>query len=96
MPLIIAVKVVPSSGKTMAQLDASGRLKVYVKSPPEDGKANKELIKYLASALGTTQQLVTIISGATSRNKKIKIELPLTHEDVIARLGLAVQKSLIK
>ncbi len=95
MPIIIEVKVVPSSGKLGACLDASNKLKIYLKSPPEDGKANRELIKYLAQALNTTQAAVSIIAGATGRKKKIRIELTLTYDEVISRLGLAVQKSFM-
>lgn len=95
MPLIIHVKVVPSSGRIGACLDASNKLKIYLKSPPEQNKANVELVKYIAKALGSPQSAITIVSGAISRNKKIKIELPLTYDDVISRLGLAVQKTFI-
>lgn len=95
MSIIIEVKVVPSAGKTGACLDASNKLKMYLKSPPEAGKANLELIRYLAQALGTTQAEISIIAGAISRKKKVKIALPLTYDDIIARLGLAVQKSFM-
>lgn len=95
MPIIIDVKVIPNASKTGACLDASNKLKIYLKSPPEDGKANRELIKYLAKALGTTAAAIDIIAGATSRTKKIKILLPLTYDDIVTRLGLAVQKSFI-
>lgn len=95
MPLIIDVKVVPSSGRLGASLDASNKLKIYLKSPAEQNKANGELVKYFAKALGTTQSAITIVSGAISRKKKIKIDLPLTYDEVISRLGLAVQKTFI-
>lgn len=95
MSLIIEVKVVPSSGRTCACLDASNKIKIYLKSAPEQNKANDELIKYLAKALGAPRSVLTIVAGATSRNKKIKIELPMTYDDVITRLGLAVQKTFI-
>lgn len=95
MSIIIEVKVIPSTGKSGACLDASNKLKIYLKSPPEDGKANKELIKYLAHALNAPQASITIIAGTTGRRKKIKIELPLSYDDIISRLGLAVQKSFM-
>jgi uncharacterized protein (TIGR00251 family) len=95
MSLLVTLKVIPSSGRSGFTLDASGKLKVYLKSPPEDGKANKELIQLLAKALGCTQDLITIVSGATSRTKKIKIDVPLTYDDVISRLGFALQTKFL-
>lgn len=92
--LIIEMKVVPSSGKSALVLDKSGRLKAFLKSPPEDGKANKELCKLLAQSLGCTQSAVTIIAGATSRNKKILLEIPLSFDEMLSKLGLAIQTKL--
>ena len=55
MTLTCTIKVVPRSGKQKAVLDKTGRLKIYLKSPPEDGKANKELISYMSSMLKVPQ-----------------------------------------
>jgi len=45
MSLVFDLKVVPRSGRNKWVLDKSGKLKCYLKSPPEKGLANKELIK---------------------------------------------------
>jgi uncharacterized protein (TIGR00251 family) len=95
MGLIIEIKVIPRSGKSTFQLDPSGKLRAYLVSPPEDGKANKELIKLLAQGLSCTQSAIRIVAGATVRNKKIHIDLPLTRDDVITKLGFAVQTKLV-
>ena len=55
MTLTCTIKVVPRSGKQKAVLDKTGRLKIYLKSPPEDGKANKELISYMSGMLKVPQ-----------------------------------------
>ncbi len=91
MALILEIKVIPSSGRATFCLDASNKLKAYLKSSPEGGKANKELIQLLAHALHCPQYLITIISGMTTRNKKIKISLPLTHDELINKLGFAIE-----
>ena len=96
MGLILEIKVTPRSGRATFTLDATGKLKAFLKSPPEDGKANRELIQMLAQALSCPQAALIIVSGATSRNKKIKIDLPLTRDDVINKLGFAVQTNLLK
>lgn len=78
MPLIFELKVVPSSGRSGFVRDKSGIIKCYLKSPPVDGKANRELIKLIAKAVGAHQSDVLIIQGLTNRKKKIKIDKPLT------------------
>ncbi|MFH1591665.1 MAG: DUF167 domain-containing protein [archaeon] len=50
--------------------EARGALKVSVKAPPEKGKANAELIRFLKKESGKD---ISIISGFTSRKKLIKI-----------------------
>ncbi len=94
MALIIQVKVVPSSGHSKWAVDKSGILKAYLKSPPEKGLANQELIKALAKALGLPQSEVMIISGATSRIKRIKVNAELNYEQILEAIGIEKQISL--
>ncbi|NJE03350.1 DUF167 domain-containing protein [Thermococcus sp. MV11] len=47
-----------------------GRLKVKIKAPPVEGKANKELVKFLSKVLGTE---VKIIRGEASREKDLLV-----------------------
>jgi uncharacterized protein (TIGR00251 family) len=60
-------------------------LRVRVAAPPVKGKANKELIAFLAQKLGVSKSVLTIIKGHTSRNKVIAID-GLSREEVIGRL----------
>ncbi|MBC2776444.1 DUF167 domain-containing protein [Parasphingopyxis marina] len=55
--------------------DAPGgpRLRVWVIAVPEDGKANKAVVKLLAKALGKPKSALTIERGLTSRDKTIHI-----------------------
>jgi uncharacterized protein len=46
---------------------------IYLRSKPEKGKANKELIERLASYFEVSKGKVQIISGLTSRNKVVEI-----------------------
>lgn len=96
MPFIFDVKVVPRSGKKGFKLDKQGRLKCYLKSAPERGQANKELIKLIAKALGITQAETEIVAGATSRTKKIKISRDLTFAQLLAELGIEQQMGLFE
>ncbi|MCX5921751.1 MAG: DUF167 domain-containing protein [Candidatus Dependentiae bacterium] len=94
MSLIIEIKVMPSSGRLSWVLDKTGRLKCFLKSPAEQGKANKELVKFTAKTLGIAQDRVTIMSGEISRNKRLKIDLDVTLDQLIGLLGIERQKSM--
>lgn len=88
MALIFELKVVPSSGRSGFVRDKSGMIKCFLKSPAQDGKANRELIKTIAQAVGVTQQEVTIVSGLTGRKKKIKITGELSLDRLYQLLGI--------
>ena len=51
-------------------------LKIRIKAPPVDGKANDYLMKFLAKQFGVSKRSITIISGELSREKRIKIDEP--------------------
>ncbi len=61
------------------------RLVIGVHSRPENGKANGELIEYLARELRVPQSAILIVRGNSSRRKTIRI---VTHEPAkaVARL----------
>ncbi len=94
MAFIFDVKVFPSSGKKGWVIDKSGNLKCYLKSPAEQGKANNELIKNLAKALGVTQSLVSIVSGAQSQKKRIKVDMEITFNEFLELLGIDWQMDM--
>jgi len=72
---ILSVRVVPNKSESrIVDISDDGTLRIEVKSQPIEGKANKELIKFLAKLLGVNKNQVIIMRGANSRNKLIKIE----------------------
>jgi uncharacterized protein (TIGR00251 family) len=62
----------------------NGRLKVALRAPPQDGRANAELCALLAAALGLRASEVELVAGARSRQKELFVPLP--PEVVRARL----------
>lgn len=50
-------------------------LKLNIAAAPEKGKANRELIRFLAREMRINKNQVTIISGLTEKLKLIKISL---------------------
>ncbi len=91
--MIIEIKVVPSSGRLGCKLEGE-RLKCFLKSVPEKGKANKELISYLAKMLKLSVRDITIITGATSKLKRIKIETEKTFDDLCDALHIERQTTI--
>lgn len=94
MSLTIDIKVVPNSGKQKFVLDKSGILKCFIKSAPEKGLANNELIKFLSKSLGLTQNDVEIVSGHTDRKKRIRINKDLSFEQLLSLLEIDKQESI--
>lgn len=54
---------------------SGNKITVGLKESPERGKANVELINKLAKHFGVPPSHVRIISGLTSRNKVVEIEI---------------------
>jgi len=88
MALIFEVKVVPSSGTNKWVIDKNGQLKCFLKSAPEKGKANKELVALVAKAIACPQNEIALIKGLTTRNKTLKINRELSYEGFLQLLGL--------
>jgi uncharacterized protein (TIGR00251 family) len=70
----INVKVIPNANKNELQKTAD-RYRVYVQSPPMDGKANAALIKLLSKEFGVPKSNIEIIRGLTSREKVLAVSL---------------------
>jgi uncharacterized protein (TIGR00251 family) len=68
------VKVIPKASKTeFVGYLPDGTWRVKIAAAPEKGKANHELCEFLAAHLGVPQSKIQIVSGETSRLKRIRI-----------------------
>lgn len=77
---IIDIQVMPNAAKTQVDglYDEDGpanmvALKLRLKAPPVEGKANDALIKWLASQLGIARNSMELVRGQTSRRKQIRL-----------------------
>ena len=61
-------------------------LKVAITAPPVDGKANAHLLKWLAKQCRVTQSQVQLLSGDTSRHKRVMIAAPKEIPPALAEL----------
>lgn len=66
--------------------DGRGHLKARVRAVPEKGAANKALEKLVAGWLGVPAGTVSVVAGATSRLKTVRVE------GETAALGAAVER----
>ena len=69
------LKITPNSSKNeIGETMADGTIKIRLKAPPVDGKANEELIKFLSKEWKIPKTKIIIQKGLTSKNKIIKTE----------------------
>jgi uncharacterized protein (TIGR00251 family) len=70
----LQIKVHPQSGNNLIrEVMADETIKIDIAAPAEKGRANKELIGFLAKEFDVSIGSVKIISGAGDRVKLIKI-----------------------
>ena len=76
---IIHVKLTPKASRNKLGEWETGEngtrvLRAYVTAVPEDGKANAALIALLAKEWKLPKSAITLLRGATDRNKTLQIE----------------------
>lgn len=67
--------------------DGRRHLKARVRAVPEDGKANKALIKLVSKALDVPASAITLAAGQTSRLKTLHVMVDISN--IEARLDRA-------
>src|SRR5215469_4013331 len=70
---IFSVRVQPRASKDEIAGEMGGALKVRLRAPAVENRANDALIEYLAQLLKTPKSTVRILSGDRSRTKRIEI-----------------------
>ena len=72
--VIIDVKIQANAGANeISGRMADGVIKIKIKAPAVDNKANKQLVHFLSEKTGVPKNDIIIIAGLTSSWKKIKI-----------------------
>lgn len=69
----IKVKVIPNAKKNEIVGQLGDVLKIKLKAPAVEGKANAALVEFLAEKFGVKKNQVKIMAGLRSRQKIIKI-----------------------
>jgi uncharacterized protein (TIGR00251 family) len=71
--VVFPVRVQPRASKDEIAGEIGGTLKVRLRAPAVEGRANEALIEFLARLLKTPKSAVRILSGDRSRTKRIEI-----------------------
>ncbi len=70
--VIINVKIIPRSSITRLEKTENG-FKLKIKSPPVEGKANKEIVDFFSDYFSIPKKNVIIEKGELSKNKVIRL-----------------------
>lgn len=85
----VGIYLQPRASKTEIVGLHGESLKIRIASPPVDGQANAELCRYLARHFGVPRQSVQLISGVSSRQKRV-----LIAERTLADISETLKRSL--
>ena len=72
--IVLNVRVSPRAKHSLVNGVSNGSLLVRTTAPPADGKANKAVIGMLADYLGIAPSRISLLRGATARNKQFRIK----------------------
>jgi uncharacterized protein (TIGR00251 family) len=84
---VIAVWAVPGASRSEVAGLHGDALRVRVTAPPENGAANREIVRLLAGALGVRPAALVVEAGATSRRKRVRVR-GLEPATALRRLGV--------
>jgi hypothetical protein len=78
--VILRVHVQPGAGRSAPTGKYGDALKVRVAAPPEGGRANQATVALIASLAGVKESQVELVSGQSSRSKRLRIDGILVSE----------------
>ncbi len=70
---VLLIRAQPGARRNGIRGESGGALKIAVTAPPDKGKANQAIVEFLQEALGLNNSQIQLISGFTSRQKKLVI-----------------------
>lgn len=76
--LILLCQLQPGASRDEFSGCHNGRLKIRITAAPVEGKANRHLIRFIASQFGVAKSTVSITRGEHSRLKTLRIGQPET------------------
>lgn len=68
------LRVTARARRTAVEPGGDGVLRVWVTAPPEDGRANAAVLAALAEALGVAKSRLSLVRGASGRDKRVRLD----------------------
>lgn len=87
--LLLSVAVQPGAKASEIAGLHGNALKLRIQAPPVDGKANRAVVAFLAELFTLPRTRVSVLRGAGSRSKTLRIEAPDVLPSALVELGLA-------
>mgnify|MGYP001822854761 FL=1 len=84
--LVLNIRVQPRAASDGFAETLGDTIKLRITAPPVDGKANRHLIAFIAKTFKVRKANISIISGESGRNKRIKIHRPLHLPEIIRQV----------
>lgn len=85
---VLRLRCRPGRPRTAAAGIHDGALRLDVAAPPEKGKANDEVLAWLARALALPRSALVLTAGAASREKSVLVS-GLSADEIRRRLAAA-------
>jgi uncharacterized protein (TIGR00251 family) len=79
--ITLTIQAQPGAKRTEVAGVHGAALKIRLAAPAVDGKANDELLRFLAQAFRVPQRAVTIVRGETGRRKTVHVVAPQRRPD---------------
>jgi uncharacterized protein (TIGR00251 family) len=74
MAVTLSVQISPNASRSEVVGWIGDKLKIKIKAPAVEGKANAELLRFVAEKAGVRPNRVTILRGEISRAKVLQID----------------------
>lgn len=71
---VLALRATPGARRNAVEMGPDGALRAFVTALPTDGAANDALRRLLARALGVAPTRLTLIHGASARDKRFRLD----------------------
>ena len=81
--LTLHIYIQPNASKNAFAGLHDGYLKISVKAPPLEGKANEQLVQFMSNLFSVPKSAVRLQQGTRSRHKKVAIDNPRRLPDWI-------------
>ncbi len=89
---VLLVRVTPRSSRDEVVGWDGDTLRVRLRAPPVEGRANEALCRFLAAKLGVALSGVSVVSGASARTKRVRVQ---GTTEAVARAAFTAQARLL-